>query len=508
MLNVANVDPRSLAIVERDGDGFVALASFRVGAASQCESSSLRLKILLDCSGSMNGDSIDAARRALQRVLASFAPDDYFSLSRFGSRVEHKTMGLVAAGERIVGEVARAVADAKADLGGTEMQRALEAVFAIDAEGRPADVLLITDGEIWAADATIALARTERQRVFVVGVGSAPAQSVLPRLAEATGGSCAFVAPAENPQDAIVRMVERLRAPRAACVDLAWPGTPDWCTTPPTGVFAGETVHAFAGFSSEPKGDASLQAHAESGEAVSHACVALPAPSPGTVLARIGAAMRLASLDDEQARLDLALRHSLLTERTNLLVVHERAEAERADDLPQLSTVPQMHAAGWGGIGTVRAPMLSLDFDYSSYVPSHRPGLAVVRCARRATRAPATLDTIDALLRALDQRIAWLPLPATLDDLENMGLAAETLDALRAVADLGRDERMIVEAFLIAIAARVRRFGPGRQFVRAMRSHHRPSPVTPDVRAEVDAIVANLRRRTFGERFFEGSPSG
>jgi hypothetical protein len=36
-----------------------------------------------------------------------------------------------------------------------------------------------------------------------------------------------------------------------------------------------------------------------------------------------------------------------------------------------------------------------------------------------------------------------------------------------------------------------------------MRSQARPSLVTPDARAAMDAIVANLRRPTIGEKFFE-----
>lgn len=97
---------------------------------------------------------------------------------------------------------------------------------------------------------------------LLVGVGSAPAQTLLRRLAEATGGACVFVTPDEDPEETIVRMVERLRAPRVERVDVVWPSTPEWWTTPPTGAFAGETAHVFAGFRTPPQGDAMLQVHA------------------------------------------------------------------------------------------------------------------------------------------------------------------------------------------------------------------------------------------------------
>ena len=51
-------------------------------------------KILVDCSGSMAGDSIEAAKRALQAAVVQLASEDKFSLSRFGSTVAHRSRGL------------------------------------------------------------------------------------------------------------------------------------------------------------------------------------------------------------------------------------------------------------------------------------------------------------------------------------------------------------------------------------------------------------------------------
>jgi Ca-activated chloride channel family protein len=67
----------------------------------------------------------------------------------------------------------------------------------------------------------------------------------------------------------------------------------------------------------------------------------------------------------------LAVQYNLATEYTHYLIVHERAEGEKADDLPEIRQVKQMLAAGWGGSGVVRtqpcmavlyAEDLSLDF--------------------------------------------------------------------------------------------------------------------------------------------------
>ena len=67
-----------------------------------------------------------------------------------------------------VPKAAERLSHTQADLGGTEMQGALQSVFRLGGEETRghsgADVMLITDGEIWGADSLIAEARGRRRR--------------------------------------------------------------------------------------------------------------------------------------------------------------------------------------------------------------------------------------------------------------------------------------------------------------------------------------------------------
>ncbi len=242
----------SFATVARDGDGYVALASFCADVPQDQSEAPLRLKVVVDCSGSMNGDSMEAAKRALHRIFAGLTPADRFTLSRFGSTVHHDVSALTAATPEAIRAAAGYLSAMTADLGGTEMEAALRSVFALGGTDAAADVLLITDGEIWNADSLVAAARSAGQRVFTVGIGAAPAEGVLRRLAETTGGACEFVAPDEDAEAGILRMFARLRSPRVDHADVVWPGVPVWVTSPPRGLFGGETVHVFAGFAAAP----------------------------------------------------------------------------------------------------------------------------------------------------------------------------------------------------------------------------------------------------------------
>jgi hypothetical protein len=62
----------------------------------------------------------------------------------------------------------------------------------------------------------------------------------------------------------------------------------------------------------------------------------------------------LTSLNEHQKQvLELALKYQLVTDQTNLILVHVREEDKKAEGLPELSRVNHMLAAGWGGVGSV-----------------------------------------------------------------------------------------------------------------------------------------------------------
>jgi len=109
----------------------------------------IAIKLLVDCSGSMGGDSITSARAALRGVLSGLTDRDQVSLSRFGSTAEH-VHAPTECSPRTLRHLTPLVDAIEADLGGTEMETALQSVFELPVNKGDggADVLLITDGEI------------------------------------------------------------------------------------------------------------------------------------------------------------------------------------------------------------------------------------------------------------------------------------------------------------------------------------------------------------------------
>lgn len=350
VLTVDGLAGRSLASVAQDDEESVVMASFcpEIEGAPR---SAIALKMLVDCSGSMGGDSIQAAKQALHQVLSELQPGDRISYSRFGSSVEHMFDRMALANDQGIAKAARCIERTDADMGGTEIQDALRSVFGLRNGGECSDVLLITDGEVWDTEAIIEAARQSGHRIFAVGVGSAPAETLLRRLAEATGGACELVAPNEDIEAAIVRMFRRIRLPRASNVQIQWPVTPRWATPVPGAVFDGETIYAFAAFDA-PLTAAPVLSFEMEGGAHFRCDSPVPIAAEGDILARLAGNERLKHESGSSAQA-LALRYQLVTDQTSLFLVHVREAEDKATDLPHLQKIAHMQAAGWGGMGVV-----------------------------------------------------------------------------------------------------------------------------------------------------------
>jgi Ca-activated chloride channel family protein len=375
---------------------------------------SIALKLLVDCSGSMAGDSIASAKAAIHGVLAGLSEQDHLSVTRFGTTVRH-LRELTACSRAMLRYLKPDVDALDANLGGTEMAKALQAVFSLKVpmHGEGADVLLLTDGEIWQAEEMIAAARASGHRVFAIGVSTSPTEALLRSLAEATGGACEFATPGEALEAAAARMLVRIRQQPLREARIDWGCKPVWQTALPRNVFGGDTVIAFAGLA--PQAEAPtvrLLAVDAQGAPTEITLAAADAASPGDTLSRIAAARRITTAGVARAQ-QLAVDYQLLTPHTNCILVHERTEADKAAEQAELHRVASMLAAGWGATSTV----------LNSVAPSYeRLNTPSVWRSARSQAAPVidalnshAMDDIDipAFLRKYDDDRQ----PATLQDM-------------------------------------------------------------------------------------------
>lgn len=456
---------RSFALCGSDGDGVAAVASFQPFFPGLQQPRPLNLAIVIDCSGSMQGDSIEQAKQALEGILDGLQPHDRVTLIAFGNTTNLLSDRLLPCNKANLLKAKRFAKQLGANMGGTEIGKALDDAYAAVRGSESADIFLVTDGEVSSWKSVVQEAKRSGHRIFTVGVGSAVSEAFVRGLAADTGGECELVSPREGMADRVIRHFERMRAPRASRVAIHWPeGAHGVAPSKLGAVFEGDTVIACAHFDHPSiSGTVILEVETEKGEVMRHELPLSMAPLSETTdrlstVARLAASARMKELDD-RAGLDTALRYRLVSPWTNWLVIAERPEAEEAQDLPALRKVSQTLAAGWGGVGTVQACMSMdalaepiamfsrrdaysadmADFEVSDKIAAHLvPGPDIPEAFRR-------------LLALIEDEPARLEARRVLDLLRDAGLASEFDDLFRHAADLGLNVEVIAVIVLAGL---------------------------------------------------------
>lgn len=190
---------------ERGEDGyFLLLASPKV----EFDESAVRPKDILfvfDRTGSMSGEKIEQARKALKFCLGALNEKDRFNLIPFNEAPAPLFDGMVDAGRENV-EKALELAGSLDAVGGTNIDEALTKAFPMASDpARPAYVIFLTDGlpTVGTTDISNIIANAKRNapdhlRLFVFGVGYDVNTHLLDKLSENHRGMSEYVKPGED----------------------------------------------------------------------------------------------------------------------------------------------------------------------------------------------------------------------------------------------------------------------------------------------------------------------
>jgi Ca-activated chloride channel family protein len=191
-----------LSYREGDEDGwFMLLASPRDDFRDK-EIIGKRVAFVVDTSGSMEGEKMEATKRALDQCLTRLGEDDLFSIVSFGGYAEAWRSKMVSASKANIDE-ARAFVRKLEPLGGTNIGEALDTAFGTvtGSDKAPLMVVFLTDGRPTVGDTDLATLvkraedarRTKAARLFVLGVGDDLNTILLDKLSSQNGGSALYV---------------------------------------------------------------------------------------------------------------------------------------------------------------------------------------------------------------------------------------------------------------------------------------------------------------------------
>lgn len=172
------------------------------------------LVLIIDRSGSMAGQSMRAAREALQVALGGLNEDDFFNIIAFDDSTEALFSASRPADATHIKSARQFVRGLHAD-GGTEMRAALDMAMTSADVDRLRQIVFITDGSVGYENELLRQINKDIgiSRLFTIGIGTAPNHFFLDKAAAAGRGTSLSIASAGDVQETITTLLTRLQHP-------------------------------------------------------------------------------------------------------------------------------------------------------------------------------------------------------------------------------------------------------------------------------------------------------
>ncbi|GGY88249.1 marine proteobacterial sortase target protein [Shewanella fodinae] len=186
------------------------------------------LILVIDTSGSMAGDAMAQAKSAVLYALSGLKPQDSFNILAFSSDVQPLAPQALPVTAHNIGLAQQFVRSLEAN-GGTEMAKALQLAlpFTGDTVANESDaalrqVIFMTDGAVGNEDQLFTLIRDRlgNNRLFTIGIGSAPNSHFMRRAAELGRGTFTYIGNMQQVEQQTVSLLNKIAAPVLTDVQL------------------------------------------------------------------------------------------------------------------------------------------------------------------------------------------------------------------------------------------------------------------------------------------------
>ncbi|MBW7884121.1 MAG: VWA domain-containing protein, partial [Caldilineaceae bacterium] len=329
-------------------DGFFVLLAAPAIETTTDEIIARDVVLVIDVSGSMQGDKIVQARAAAHFVVQHLNPDDRFNLVSFSTGSRRWMNRLQPVTAKNVVDAESWIDDLEAS-GSTDINRALlEALALLDGRdadpSRPAYILFLTDGQPTQGetepDRIVDNARNNRPadrtvRLFTFGLGYDVNTDLLDILGQDLGGRSSYVTPNERIDEAVSSFYAQVSTPVLANVHLDFGADmviDDIYPYPVPDLFAGEQLVLVGRYRDGGAVDVELTGEVNGKERVYvYPDLSLAEEGGEPFVARLWATRKVGALLDEVRRkgplpelvdaiTDLSLRYGIVTPYTSYLV--------------------------------------------------------------------------------------------------------------------------------------------------------------------------------------------
>lgn len=365
--------PKAAIFAESSGDESYALLMVMPPQPEQALQQPRELILVVDTSGSMQGESMQQARESLLMALGTLIPEDRFNIIQFNSTAETLFTQPTRASDAAMVRADEYISSLQAD-GGTNMAPALNLALS----GNPPaqyvrQVVFITDGAIGNEVQLFQQIEAElgESRLFTVGIGAAPNGYFMRKAAQFGRGSFTFIGKVDEVAEKMDRLLSRLEHPALTDVCVNWPGYAEVFPAQTPDLYLGEPLVIVARLD-QLKGD--TEVCGETGISSWNQFLNLKNNQPDSGIATLWGRRKIGSLMDDLALggdpdlireqvIDVALEQSLLSRYTSFVAV------DKTPARSQEMALQRTRLANLAPDGTVAEPIPPANMAMAMAVP-------------------------------------------------------------------------------------------------------------------------------------------
>ncbi len=184
------------------------------------------IAFVLDVSGSMAGEKLEQAKKALLFCIANLNKGDRFEIIRFSTEAEALFKKLTENKKENINKAREFIEELDA-IGGTNIEEALELALSLKNNKRPYIVVFITDGKPTIGETrndnlinVIKDADNSHTRIFTFGIGNDINTHLLDKITEMTKAFRSYISPSENIEIKISNFYQKVQSPVMTDLEL------------------------------------------------------------------------------------------------------------------------------------------------------------------------------------------------------------------------------------------------------------------------------------------------
>ena len=214
----------SILTHRKEKDGYFSLLIEPPTAPQNQDITAREMIFVLDTSGSMNGEPMNASKVFMRHALKTLRPDDYFRIINFGSRSHEFTNSPIRATQNNLYRGQNHIDSLNAN-GGTEIAPAIVKAFSSPLINRTLRIVIfLTDGYVSNESAVMQLIneKIKDARIYAFGVGTSVNRYLLSEMGRIGHGFARYIDPTENSEEVAIKFARTLSSPLLTDISIDW----------------------------------------------------------------------------------------------------------------------------------------------------------------------------------------------------------------------------------------------------------------------------------------------